>query len=64
MTDYKQLDFPFVWEKLSQHNLLSVWPLSFMPVSARYASAEIMYNPAGSETQEIEARFRIGRSCS
>jgi hypothetical protein len=59
--DYKRLDFTFAWSKLSQHTPLSFLSLMYAPISARSASVEILYNPASSETKEIEARLSVVR---
>ena len=58
-SDAKHVDLYSYWEKLKQHNPISVVTLGLLPSSVRRMSAKIVHNPDESETKELLLRFNI-----
>jgi len=55
-------DLSQMWEKLQQHNLLSLASLGYMTPSFRSYSAKLSFNPSSSMTKELKTRISIGES--
>ena len=52
-TDAKYIDLYAFWEKISQHNPISLVNAIFLPSTIRMTSVKVVFNPTASKTKEV-----------
>ena len=52
------------WDKVMEHDPVSIFSLGFMPSSIRMSSAKIVTNPVQFESKELSFNFSLGILCN